>query len=327
VNEESAPKRRFKTGETDFLLIFLPVLAAVTLFVLVLSDKFNIKILNKNFAKDVVYQRNVDTTKKALKPVIQDDLTYTRSAEVFKKLENSLTIEPGFYGLYIKDLGSNTVFKHNADTEFYAASLYKIPIAAAVMKEIEKGKLSLDSTATYLPYDYSSGTGVIGSYTHGIEIRIGDILSELLKNSDNTAQNILLRTLTYKNVSEAFDSLVPDKDISTFYRYNLSTPEEVGLVIEKLYYGDYIKKENSNYLFDLMTDTSFEDRIKPYLREDLKFSHKIGSWPDTWHDCGVVSSKEGEKEVIVCLMSQKASFENFINASKMTAEFVNVIME
>ncbi len=320
-------KSRVFNKDTDFLLIFLPILAAVTLFVLVLSDKFNIKLLGKNFIKEVVYQRNTENSNLSTKPVIQDEITYANVEIKFDDLTKKLTVEPGFYGLYIKDPGSGMELKYNEKSEFYAASLYKVPIAAAVLKEVEKGKMSLDDTATYLPYDYASGTGVIGGYSHGIQLKIREILTELLKNSDNTAQNILLRTLTYKNVQETFDAVVPDKDTSTFYRYNLSSPYEIGQVTEELYFGKFLNSEHKQYLFDLMTNTSFEDRISPHLEENLVFSHKIGSWPESWHDCGVVKSKATEAELIVCLMSQKAPYENFLNASRMTAEFVNTIMD
>lgn len=316
---------RSNNRDTDFLLIFLPVLAAATLFVLVLSDKFNIKLFGRNFIKEVVYQRN-NPPQISTKPVIQDEVTYTKIETQFVDLTKKLTIEPGVYGLYIKDVGSGREFKYNDTTEFYAASLYKVPIAAAVLKEVEAGKLKLDDTATYLPYDYSSGTGVIGTYSHGIQLKISDILSELLKNSDNTAQNILLRTLSYKNVQETFNAVVPDKNTSTYYRYNLSTPAEISHVFEKLYFGDYLNADDKKYLSDLMVNTSFEDRISAYLKDGLVFSHKIGSWPDSWHDCGVVYSETNDSKLIVCLMSQRAPYENFLNTAKMTGEFVNILM-
>ncbi|GIW69887.1 MAG: serine hydrolase [Patescibacteria group bacterium] len=324
---ETAKKGRGFNKDTDFLLIFLPILAAVTFFILVLSDKFNIKLFEKNFVKEVVYQRNIENTEKGARPVIKDEIGYTNAEIKFEELTKKLTIEPGFYGLYIKDIGSGMELKYNEKSEFYTASLYKVPIAAAVLKEVEKGKLSLDDTATYLPYDYAAGTGVIGGYSHGIQLKIREILTELLKNSDNTAQNILLRTLSYKNIQDTFDTVVPDKDTSTFYRYNLSTPYEIGKVIEELYFGKYLNSQHKQYLFDLMTDTSFEDRISPYLEENLIFSHKIGNWPESWHDCGVVKSTVTESELIVCLMSQKAPYENFLNAAKVTAEFINTIMD
>jgi len=322
---ETAHRPRGNNRDTDFLLIFLPVLAAATLFVLVLSDKFNIKLFGRNFIKEVVYQRN-STPQTSTKPVIRDEVTYTKVETQFLELTKKLTIEPGVYGLYIKDVGSGKEFKYNESTEFYAASLYKVPIAAAVLKEVEAGRLKLDDTATYLPYDYSSGTGVIGTYSHGIQLKISDILSELLKNSDNTAQNILLRTLSYKNVQETFNAVVPDKNTSTYYRYNLSTPAEIGYVFEKLYFGDYLSADDKKYLSDLMTNTSFEDRISAYLKEGLVFSHKIGSWPDSWHDCGVVYTENRESELMVCLMSQRAPYENFLNSAKMTGEFVNILI-
>lgn len=175
--------------------------------------------------------------------------------------------------------------------------------------------------------DYASGTGVINTYEYGIQLKVSDVLSELIKNSDNTAQNMLLRTLMYKNVEDAFNHNVPDTQTSTFYKYDLTTPIEVGHMLENIYYGNYLKPVYRQYLIDLMTNTSFDDKISAYLTKDLIFAHKIGTWPDTWHDCGIVFTNDKKSQLVVCLMSQKAAYEDFLTASKLTAEFVNSILQ
>lgn len=311
-------KPKFSFNDVDFLIIFLPLLAAGTLFLLVISDKLNLKLFRPDYIQDLRY--NKPSTKS--NAVVQD-VVVLESIKRFDILSQALLEEPGFYGLYIKDLRTDTEFRYNDNAEFYAASLYKLPIAASVLKRVQDKKLSLEDKEVYLPLDYSSGTGAIGNYNQGIEIKIGDLLTELIKNSDNTAQNILLRTTPLDEVEKTFRLLVPDDSVSTFYRYNLSSPYEIGQVINELLFGKFLNEANKTYLKELMTNTSFEERITPGLKNGLVYAHKIGSWPDTWHDCGVVYSTNSEDKAIVCLMSSKAPYENFLNASKATAAFLN----
>lgn len=311
-------KPKFPFNDVDFLIIFLPLLAAGTLFLLVISDKMNLKLFRPDYIQDLRYNKQSTKSSAAVQ-----DVVVLESIKRFDILSQTLLEEPGFYGLYIKDLRTDTEFRYNDTAEFYSASLYKLPIAAAVLKRVQDRKISLEDKEVYLPLDYSSGTGVVGNYSQGIEIKVSDLLTELIKNSDNTAQNILLRTTPLDDVEKTFRQLVPDDSVSTFYRYNLSSPYEISQVIYELIFGSFLNDENKAYLKGLMINTSFEDRITPGLKKGLVFAHKIGSWPDTWHDCGVIYSENSEDKAIVCLMSSKAPYENFLNASKATAEFLN----
>ena len=46
-------------------------------------------------------------------------------------------------------------------------------------------------------------------------------------------------------------------------------------------------------MLNLMTDTSFEDRLPQPLPEETRVAHKIGSYGDTFSDAGVVFPREG----------------------------------
>lgn len=317
-------KRTSKPSQTDILLLVLPFLAATVILALFFVDAKKPEPLHDYLQIGDIQLNISNTTKESTTSQVNSE-KISQLEKGFNDLKEKVKLETGFYGIYIKDRQINKEFKYNDSSEFYAASLYKIPIAAATMKEIERGKLDKDTLITYLPYDYSAGTGVISTYNYGMELKLSDVLTELLKNSDNTAQNMLLRTLLFKNAEETFKILVPDSTTSTFYRYNISTPYEISFMIERLYFGNYLKEENRNYIKDLLINTSFEDRITPHLASGTKFSHKIGSWPETWHDCGVVYANN--HEVIVCLMSQRSPYESYLNVGKLVGEFVNKIVD
>ncbi len=315
-------RRKQRAKDNDFLLLTLPFLAVGILTFVFFSQRAKIQLPNS--------LADIPNT-----PLIVENKMSAADIEAAKKIQGmrddfavlstKIKQESGVYGLYIKDENRKIDFKYNESGEFYAASLYKLPIAAAALKAIEKGKLTKDTKITYLPYDYSSGTGEINTYNYGIELRTEDVLTELLKNSDNTAQSMILRQLDFNYVEDTFSALVPDPKTSTYFRYNTSTAYEVGYVVDQLYFGKYLNSDSKVFLKDTLIGTSFEDRISAYLKPGLKFSHKIGSWPETWHDCGVVYGKYDQ--VVVCLMSTSAPYENFLNVSKQVGEFISKYYE
>lgn len=311
-------RRKILPKDNDFLLIVLPFVAVGVLIFLFFSQRTKVQIPDS--ISDIPNTPLIVSSKKTDADMAEEKKVQ-KMQDNFQQLIKQINDQPGVYGLYIKDKNRSLEFKYNELNEFYAASLFKLPVAAATLKQIENNHLQKDTKITYMPLDYSEGTGVINSYNYGIQLKVDEVLTELLKNSDNTAQNMLLRTIQYKNVEDTFKALVPDASSSTFFRYNTSTPYEISYIIDKLYFGSYLTKDDRTYLKDLLIGTSFEDRISAYLKPNMKFSHKIGSWPETWHDCGVVYS--AYNQVIVCLMSTKAPYEDYLNVAKLVGDFVS----
>jgi beta-lactamase class A len=67
-------------------------------------------------------------------------------------------------------------------------------------------------------------------------------------------------------------------------------------MLEKVADPSYTSPELSAEMLDMMTGTSFEDRLPELLPEDARVAHKIGSYGDTFSDAGLVFP-EGSSEV------------------------------
>jgi hypothetical protein len=55
----------------------------------------------------------------------------------------------------------------------------------------------------------------------------------------------------------------------------------------------YTSPQLSAEMLELMTDTSFEDRLPRPLPEETRVAHKIGSYESTFSDAGIVFPGEG----------------------------------
>lgn len=248
---------------------------------------------------------------------------FTKSVRLarFEALKENLDELQGSYAFYFYNPLTGEKLTHNESDLFYAASMYKTPIALATYKEIEAGLIAEDKELTYTSFDASGGTGIINISAPGSKYTVKYVVERLLKDSDNTAQNMLLRTLNPETVQESF-SLADSK--GEYYRNNVANVNTAAKVFENLLFSDYISDEHKSYLINVMTSTSFDDRIHSGLREDLVFSHKIGSWGETgsWHDCGIVT--DGSKKAVVCLMSRSTTYSDFLEGSRLVGEFVNL---
>lgn len=237
----------------------------------------------------------------------------------FDQTKRELSQLPGDYSLYVKDLATNTEYTYNENNTFYAASLYKFPLAIAALKEVEKGKYTLNTDLTIMPYDFTSGTGVLTFLQSGTKVPLRLVLDTLMRDSDNVSQNVILRSINYETKKDSFNL----NKQTLFLDQNIASPKEISGIFQAFYDSDYLNLENKAYLLEMLSRTSFDDRISPYLAPGLIFAHKIGSWQSSYHDCGLIFG--GQKTLSVCLMSKNTNLENFKDASNIVAKFINGI--
>lgn len=247
---------------------------------------------------------------------------YDIKKKMFLEVVERTKQHPGTYGIYIKNVYNEEVYQFNKDELYYGASLFKIPIAVAAIKEVQDGNRTFEDTISYRADDASAGTGIINQLPIGSVLRWDYVIDRLLKDSDNTAQSMLSRTLTQEQLIKAYDVMGIK---NYFYVSNNLTPWQMGTYFDQLLKANYLNRSNVELLLNKMSQTSFDDRINAGLNEDVKFSHKIGNWGDTgtWHDCGVAT--KDEEKIIVCVMSRQTTFEDFLAVTKDVGEFVNIL--
>ncbi len=97
--------------------------------------------------------------------------------------------------MYVKRLDSGDTVGHRADERFYLSSSTKVPIALTVLQQVDAGKLSLGSQVTLQETDKIEGSGDVVWDKTGTRYTIDSLLNRMLGVSDNTAANLLIRTV------------------------------------------------------------------------------------------------------------------------------------
>jgi beta-lactamase class A len=130
----------------------------------------------------------------------------------------------------------------------------------------------------------------------------------LIKESDNTAEVMLNRYLGEKKIEAELRK--SGADSTSYWMPNTTTPNDVLLILKAIADPSYTSPELSAEMLDIMTNTSFEDRLPRPLPGDTRVAHKIGSYESTFSDAGIVfpeGAGDADEGYYVVVFSEGAS--------------------
>lgn len=196
--------------------------------------------------------------------------------------ENNLNENNFFFFFY--NLEEKKYYFYNENTYFMAASTIKVPVAMLYYDKINEGELSLSDTLVYNNDDYEAGDGSTATdYSVGERIPISYLLEQTIVNSDNTAWNILIHNIGYRNCKEELTKYSHVELTEDFYSSNVANVS---------YYYDvlqYLHQNADKYseLIEYMKISSGDGYLKANLPQ-YDVAHKYGSYDGYVHDYGII---------------------------------------
>jgi beta-lactamase class A len=254
----------------------------------------------------------------------------------------------GRVGIAAINLKTNDTLTVRGNEYFPMQSVYKFPLALAVLNKVDKGELSLDkkifvSKSDLLPDTWSP---LRDKYPDGnVFLSLDEILSNTVSLSDNNGCDILFRlmggtaavekyihSLGIQDIDIAFTEEEMHKDWQVQYK-NRSTPLAMAELLYKFYYEDFLSKSGKNYLWRIMAATSTgPKRIKGLLPEGTVVAHKTGSSGEdengiaaATNDAGIIQLDDGSGFVIVVFVSDSAADEE--TRDKVIAQIARTIYD
>ena len=112
-----------------------------------------------------------------------------------QQIEHIDAATPGQLGVYVKRLDNGEVLSYQAERPWYLGSSAKLPVAIAVLQEVEDGRHSLSEQVALQDTDKVDGSGNVVWNKAGTRYPVEALLKRMLMESDNTAANMLIRTL------------------------------------------------------------------------------------------------------------------------------------
>lgn len=129
-------------------------------------------------------------------------------AQRFSEIDDNF---PGEIGVYLKHLGSGEIVSHQAQRQWYQASLVKVPLAIAVLQAVEEGQFALDDRVTLQESDFVDGSGDLLFQDPGTSFSFSSLLEKSLVDSDSTATDMLMRHLG----EDAFNQQIREAMVET----------------------------------------------------------------------------------------------------------------
>ncbi len=241
-----------------------------------------------------------------------------------QKIKKELETLPGHLGFYFKDLKSGFEFGVNENDEFLAASVIKFPLFLHILSECEKGSISLETKITTEENEKFPSCGALNLFTGAVEADIATLCNLMICISDNTATNRLLRFCTMDGAKKGFAQLGLSK--TTLRRFlfdseaasrgleNTICPKEMGMLLEKLFKGEFINEKVSKYALDVLLKQQINHKICGKLK-GVPTAHKTGEDYMLSNDVGIVL---GENPFIICFAGHDTDvykWEDFIRRS------------
>lgn len=242
------------------------------------------------------------------------------------EIEEIIASSKGTVGAAIMDLSGGKSFVFNKNAKLPMQSVYKFPLAMAVLAEVDKGKFSLEQKILVTKKDLLPKTWspIREKYPNGdVELTLAEILKYTVSQSDNNGCDILFRLLGgTANVHKYVRSLgVKDISIAATEEEmhaawdvqftNWCKPKAMLKLLEIMYRGDKLSKSSNDFLWKIMTETTTgPNRIKGLLPAGTSIAHKTGTSgtndkgiTSAVNDVGIVTLPNGKKFAVVVFVS------------------------
>jgi beta-lactamase class A len=245
---------------------------------------------------------------------IKQQSLWTKLESTISEVDRNLD---GVLGVAIEDLATGQKFLLRADSVFPQASSIKIAILAELYHQAQlsargtPGKAKLSDFYTVQSSDLVPDSDIMGGLTPGTtRLTYRDLAVMMVAVSDNSATNVLIDRLGMENVNALLDSLglqhtrlrrkMMDIKAAAEGRENISTPEEMLTLLEKLYQGKILDQEITADFFKVLS-THKSSFIPRDLPDDLQIADKPGELEAVRNDSGIVFLEK--RPYILCVMT------------------------
>ncbi len=238
-------------------------------------------------------------------------------AELQMQLTQVAGRAPGRVGIAVEDLATGMTSGINASDSLPAASTIKIPVMVEVFKQMEAGRLDLNTRVRLLAHDKDYGWGDMADARTGTSKNVKDLLWLMITDSDNTATNMLIRLVGRAHINATMANLGLDRtrlhdDIRTetdAIHYTLRTsPHDMVKMLGAIARDRLVDAWSSEQMLAILTGQRHNTLLPMALPKDVKIAHKTGSLHDTLNDVGIVY-QDNEPYVIAVMTTQLPSLD------------------
>lgn len=220
-------------------------------------------------------------------------------------------------GVQIMDLQSEQpILSHNIDTQHFAASINKVPVALLVLKDLRASALDLDQMMTWQASDVRGGFGLYDQPGAPLQAPLRDVLFDMLNRSGNTAVRVLVNqglggaaavNEKWMHIPQLTNTRLQPLDGNRFYLGNTTAQDSLWAITELTRNGNeaYTQFMKNALATNIFTD--FGTRSQLAGNDYIVLVNKIGLLDDpegnNRHDAGIIYNKRTHKSYAYSFMT------------------------
>lgn len=240
-------------------------------------------------------------------------------------------------GLYASNLDSGRRITHRADQMFAMCSTFKGYAAARVLQMAERGEISLDNRV-FVDADALVPNSPVTETRAGAEMTLAELCQAALQRSDNTAANLLLKTIGGPAAVTAFARSVGDER-TRLDRWEVelnsaipgdprdtSTPAALAVGYRAILAGDALSPSQRGLLEDWMRANQTSS-MRAGLPEGWTTADKTGSGDyGSTNDAGIAFGPDGQRLLLVMMTRSQAHDPKAENLRPLIGELTALVL-
>ena len=243
----------------------------------------------------------------------------TLASDLDQQIKSKISGFQGKVTLYAKNLDTGAVYNLSGEEPVRTASTIKLPIMIETFDEVAGGKLKWTDPMADSADEKVSGSGIMQDLMDGDVLPLHDLVVLMITLSDNTATNLILNRIGGNAVNARMEALglkqtrvmrkilgdgknlkptpsgITDegaKPENKKWGIGRSCPQEMVLLLEKLYRGELVGKQASSDMLDILKKQRDHGGIARDIK-DAVVANKSGALDALRSDVGIVYTAHG----------------------------------
>ena len=221
-----------------------------------------------------------------------------------KEIKRYLDGRLGEYSFYFEDLDSGYSYGLDENKQMPSASCIKLPIAIALFKEVENGKINPDEKVFISKEEMVDGSGILFEFDER-EYSIRELVVAMLVQSDNTATNKIIDIVGMERINEIIKELglqktelnrkIRDVELREKGIANYSSSLDLSKCCKILHNKSYLNEENNTFIVNVLKRQQVRNKIPFYIpkKEWTNIANKSGSLNGVENDTALMTVSKG----------------------------------
>ncbi len=198
----------------------------------------------------------------------------------------------------VESIVGEKYFSYRVDEKIPSASVIKIPILIELMEKVKAKTIDLDKIHTLTDAEKTGGSGVLANIPAGRKLTIREIAQEMIRTSDNTATNILIKEVGMEAVNQNLEKLgltktrlnrvMMDVEAAKQGRDNFTNVVEINALLRLIYNKKVATPALCDEMIGMLKNCGDSTTIPRNLPKDLTIAHKTGGLPYVRGDAAII---------------------------------------